>query len=372
MSLVDSVKAEFQKSPLLAASAVAAVVGAVVLVTRHGTAGTALASPLDSAANPQANLAGGGGSGGGGGAGLGQGDPTVGVPTANVPTQSGTSTAPILSASDVAAAINQAVAGLSSTISDSQSQLQGEINQLATAVSRSQTVSEVPRAPAPLGQSQDPGLIEQLLNRLSNLAVPVGEIAPPTPTATPDIVAPPRSISPTLASDGQSLFSQSPDTIAAFQATFGAGAAAAWVTQHEQELLHPKPQVLPAFSQAPAPPSPPPAPLIADPTGGLISNPIPGVDSGSFIKPQAAVAFGVPLPQPQNPLANVDYGPPSLPAVNLVPPAGSQAAANEAAFASALQTQNPVRQQAAQPRPADAPTSENAPARAQTTHVRLE
>jgi hypothetical protein len=361
VSVVESVKAEFHKSPLLAASAVAAVVGAVVLVTRHGTSGTPLTSPLDSAFNPQANLPGGGGGSGGGGAGLGQGDPAIGVPTQNVPVQTGTVTSGI-SAADVAAAINQAVSGLSGSLSDSQSQLQGEINQLAGAISRSQSVNEAPRTPVGTDAGQWSGLLDQLFNRLQRVA-PQTQIAAPSDTATPVITAAPR----TVATDGQSLFGQSQQTISDFQAAFGGGAAQAWVQQHEQELLQPKKTVLAPFNINPAPLSPPPA----NPTGGLISNPIPGVDYGSFVKAPPAIAYGVarPLPQPQQPLPNVDYGPPSLPGPE---PLSPQAQANETAFAVALQTQNPVRQQSVQPKPSDVPTTENPPARAQTSHPRFE
>ena len=203
-----------------------------------------------------------------------------------MPVQQGTSNAPILSASDVAAAINQAVAGLSGSISDSQSQLQGEINQLAGAISRSQSVNEAPRTPVAPDSGQVAGLLQQILNRISQVA-PATQIAAPTPTATPQITAAPR----TLAIDGQSLFSQSPQTIADFQAAFGGGAAQAWVQQHEQELLHPKPPVLSAFSTTPAPR----APTVADPTGGLIANPIAGVNYGDFHMRQPTVAIGVNL-----------------------------------------------------------------------------
>ena len=353
MSVVGSVEAEFHKSPLLAASAVAAVVGAVVLVTRHGTGGRPLTSPLDSAINPQANLSGGGGSsGGGGGAGLGQGDPAIGVPTANVPVQQGTSSAPILSASDVAAAINQAVAGLSGSISDSQSQLQGEINQLAGAVSRSQSVNEAPRTPVAPGGDQVAGLLQQLLNRISQVA-PATQIAVPTETATPAITAAARPLSPTLASDGQSLFSQSPQTINDFQSTFGAGAASAWVTQHEQELLHPKPQVLSAFAETPAPPAPRAPSGIPDPTGGLIANPIAGVDYGTFHMPGPTVVFGSPLPQPLNPIPGVDYGPLQAPAP---PPPGLSAGAARVAAQQAANPSNIAHIQPQVPRSVDTQT----------------
>jgi hypothetical protein len=361
VSVVESVKAEFHKSPLLAASAVAAVVGAVVLVTRHGTSGTPLTSPLDSAFNPQANLAGGGGSaGGGGGAGLGQGDPSVGVPTQNVPVQTGTVTSGI-TAADVAAAINQAFAGLSGSISDSQSQLQGEINQLAGAISRSQTVSEAPRTPIAPDANQFGALIDQLINRISSVA-PATQIATPTDTATPAITAAPR----TLASDGQSLFSQSRQTIADFQAAFGAGAPQAWVQQHEQELLHPKPPVLSAFGTNPAPLTPPPAVVLPDPTGGLISNPIPGVDYGAFHKPPPTVVVGAPLPQPQNPLPNVDYGPLTAPAP---PPPGLSAGA---ARFIAQQAANPSNIAHIQPYVARSVDTESQPAPATRTRVVLE
>jgi len=345
VSVVGSVKAEFHKSPLLAASAVAAVVGAAVLVTRRGAAGSPLTSPVD--VNPQGNLAGGGGSAGGGGAGAGQGD-TTGTPTSNAPTQPGTSNAPILSASDVAAAINQAVAGLSGSISDSQSQLQGEINQLAGAISRSQSVNEAPRTPVAPGSDQVAGLLQQLLNRVSQVA-PATQIAPPTETATPAITAMPRSLSPTLASDGQSLFSQSPQTISDFQSTFGAGAAQAWVTQHEQELLHP-PTVLPILRTEPAPPAPRPPSGILDPTGGLIANPIPGVDYGTFHMPQPTVVFGAPLPRPLNPIPGVDYGPLQAPAP---PPPGLSAGAARVAAQQAANPSNIAHIQPQVPRSVD-------------------
>lgn len=282
-----------------------------------------------------------------------------------MPVQSGTATAPILSASDVAAAINQAVSGLSGSIADSNSQLQGEINQLAGAISRGQSVNEAPRAPVqPGGLSQDEaGLLAQLRDRISRWNPQAPQIAPPTPTATPAISAAPR----TVAIDGQSLFSQSHETIGAFQTAFGAGAATAWVQQHEQELLHPKPPVVSAFSATPAPPPPP----MPDPSGGLISNPIPGVNYGTLPNPipQPVVFGAINLPQPLNPTPGVDYGPPQIPAP---PPPTPEQSANITAFDVALQTQNPVRQQAAQPSPADAPTSDAAPARAQVSHVRIE
>ena len=363
MSIAESVKAEFHKSPLLAASAVAAVVGAAVLVTRHGTAGSPLTSPLDSARNPQANLAGGGGnSGGGGGAGLGQGDPAIGVPTSNVPVQQGTSNAPILSASDVAAAINQAVAGLSGSISDSQSQLQGEINQLAGAISRSQSVNEAPRTPVAPDSGQVAGLLQQILNRVSQVA-PATQIAAPTPTATPQITAAPR----TLAIDGQSLFSQSPQTIADFQAAFGGGAAQAWVQQHEQELLHPRTPVLSAFSETPAPLAPRPPSGIADPTGGLIANPIPGVNYApeGFRIAQPTVVFGAPLPQPLNPIPGVDYGPLQAPAP---PPPGLSAGAARVAAQQAANPSNIAHIQPQVPRSVDTQTQ---PAPATRTRVVL-
>jgi len=360
VSFVESVGAEFHKSPLLAASAVAAVVGAVVLVTRHGTGGTPLTSPLDSALNPQANLAGGGGSaGGGGGAGLGQGDPSVGVPTQNVPVQTGTTTSGI-SAADVAAAINQAVAGLSGSISDSQSQLQGEINQLAGAVSRSQSVNEAPRTPTAPDFSQFAGLIKQLENRIASV-VPATQIAAPTETATPAITAAPR----TLASDGQSLFGQSPQTISDFQAAFGGGAAQAWVQQHEQELLHPKPPVLSAFSTTPAPPVARPPSGILDPTGGLIANPIPGVDYGTFHMPQPTVVFGAALPQPLNPIPGVDYGPLQAPAP---PPPGLSAGAARVAAQQAANPSNIAHIQPQVPRSVD---TQSQPAPATRTRVVL-
>jgi len=364
VSVVESVKAEFHKSPLLAASAVAAVVGAAVLVTRHGTGGTPLTSPLDSARNPQANLAGGGGSsGGGGGAGLGQGDPAIGVPTQNVPVQQGTVTSGI-SAADVAAAINQAVAGLSGSISDSQGQLQGEINQLAGAISRSQSVGEAPRTPIAPSSDQVTGLLQQLLNRISQVA-PATQIAPPTETATPAITAAPR----TLASDGQSLFSQSPQTITDFQAAFGAGAPQAWVQQHEQELLHPRTPVLSAFSTTPAPPAPRPPSGILDPTGGLIANPIPGVNYApeGFHIAQPTVVFGAALPQPLNPIPGVDYGPPVAPApAPLTPEAGG----NEARF-MAQQAANPSNIAHIQPQVPRSVDTQSQPAPATRTRVVL-
>ncbi len=323
MSFVGAMEAEFHKSPLLALSAVAAVVGAVVLIARSG-----------------ASTQGG------------------------VPVPTGTST-PGLSASDVAAAINQAVSALSGSISSSNSQLQGEINQLAAAIPRGQAVSETPRTPltaTPDAASLQTGLLQQLLTKLSNWNPALPQIAAPTPTMSPVITAAPRS----FASDGQSLASQSADTISAFQATYGGGAASAWVTQHEQELRTPKSSVPAPFSPDPAVSLIPPADFAAS----LIQLPHLGVDYGPLAIPQPHTPTIVQLPQPANPSANVDYGPASITQPS-VAPATAAAGANEARFI-AQQLANPSNTAHYQPRPPDAPTSDTAVARGQTSHARLE
>lgn len=349
MSFVGALEAEFHKSPLLAISAVAAVVGAVVLIARSG--GSSSGAGL---ANPQSNLSGGGGSSaGGGGAGLGQGDPTIGTTQGTIPVP----TTPGLSASDVAAAINQAVSALAGSISSSNNQLQGEINQLAAAIPSSQAVSAAPRTPltaTPDAPSQEAGLLQQLLTRLSSWNPTMPQIATPTPTLSPVITAAPR----TFAVDGQSLASQSAETIAAFQATYGGGAASAWVTQHEQELATPKTSVT-AFNQSPAVSAPPPASF----SMSLISQPHLGVDYGPL------VPTIVQLPQPSAPIANVDYGPATV-TQPAVAPVGA-AAANEARF-TAQQQANPSNIAHYQPKPPDAPTSDTAVARGQTSHLRVE
>src|SRR5207245_118112 len=135
----------------------------------------------------------------------------------------------------------------------------------------------------------------------------------------------------------------------------------AWVQQHEQELLHPKSPVLPAFAETPAPlPSPPPDPR-------LISNPIPGVNYGTaFVKP--AVVFGaINLPQPLNPIPGVDYGPPQLPAP---PPLTPEAGGNEARF-MAQQAANPSNIAHIQPQVPRSVDTESQPAPATRTRVVL-
>lgn len=308
MSFISSVEAEFHKSPLLALSAAAAVVGAVVLVARSGNSGSPSTSPLDSTLNPQAGLAGGGGSsGGGGGAGLGQGDPNItGTTQGTVPVDSGTATAG-LSASDVASAIAQSFSQLNQSLADSNAQLQGQINSLAGVISQGQGVSDAPRTaytPAiPAAPSSDSGVLQQLLQRISALSRPVAEIAPQSALASQAITPAvplaqqPKPISPTLASDGQSLWGQSARTINDFTATYGAGAAQAWVTQHQQELLNPPRPQVPSYDTQPAITGSPPPTLP------------PVISSLPQWTPPTQV---VQLPQPAEPTPGVDYGPATI------------------------------------------------------------
>src|SRR5207245_249111 len=176
--------------------------------------------------------------------------------------------------------------------------------QLAGAISRNQSVNEVPRTPVATGASPTDSLIQQLIDRVSRMA-PATQIVAPTQTAAPQITAAPRLV----ANDGQSLFGQSPQTIANFQAAYGAGAATAWVQQHEQELLNPPQTTVTAYRTTPAVPGQPPADLPP-----LTANPIAGSDPASLVTVPQPVAIGVNLPQPLNPPPGVDYGPPTAPA----------------------------------------------------------
>lgn len=105
-------------------------------------------------------------------------------------------------------------------------------------------------------------------------------IPPPVVTAPPVTalqtgpqtpVAGPAAGSPTVARDGQTLSSQSPETQAQFRAAYGAGADARWVTEHNAALGPSGAPVQPIVPKPTAPTGPAPAPgggaYVSPPTG---------------------------------------------------------------------------------------------------------